>query len=120
MLFRSDVPEAARAGATRLPTTEIKSGQTSLKGVIARSDFAMLTIHGEARAAVYRAKVGREPSVVDGKLDRLIGLLESTGALQAFRESVQAEIDSALALLDSIDRPRAARLRADYAALRKS
>jgi antitoxin (DNA-binding transcriptional repressor) of toxin-antitoxin stability system len=126
-----DIPEAARRSATRLPTTEIKSGQTSLKGIIARDDYAMLTIHGAPRAAVYRPQAVRGSAQTDGKLDRLIALLEETKLVEqrnqealaaATRlEQVAAEIHTAiersLALLETIDRDGARSLRARYAEL---
>jgi antitoxin (DNA-binding transcriptional repressor) of toxin-antitoxin stability system len=111
-----DVPEAARAEVARLPTTEIKSGQTSLKGIIARNDCAFLTIHGEARAAVYRptALAGPAPS----KVDHLVALLEETRAVEQFAARLHAEIAHALDLLDKIDPDKARSLRARYEALR--
>lgn len=128
----TDIPESARNEATRLPTTEIKSGQTSLKGVIARADFAVLTIHGEGRAAVYRAKAGSQLSATEEKLNRFIALLEATEVVQrrnrdeqrvadqlkALLESIHAEIEASLDLLDRIDRDRTEPLRAQYAALK--
>jgi antitoxin (DNA-binding transcriptional repressor) of toxin-antitoxin stability system len=128
----ADMPISAEAEAPRLPTTEIKSGQTSLKGIIARNDFAVLTIHGEARAAVYRPKARRHPAQTEDKLDRLIDLLEATKAVEQRNEraletrarlqrliaSAHAEIESALALLEKIEPARAATLRAEHAALR--
>jgi hypothetical protein len=129
----ADIPAATEAETPRLPTTEIKSGQTSLKGIIARNDFAILTIHGEARAAVYRPKVRRHPAQTEDKLDRLIDLLETTKAVEQRNEralatraeletliaSAHSEIESALALLETIYPARAAPLRARYVALRE-
>jgi antitoxin (DNA-binding transcriptional repressor) of toxin-antitoxin stability system len=128
----ADVPVSSEIEATRLPTTEIKSGQTSLKGIIARNDFAILTIHGEARAAVYRPKVRRQPAQTEDKLDRLIELLEATRAVEQQNQraietsarlgeviaSAHTAIEKALALLETLDPGRAASLRAQYAALR--
>jgi antitoxin (DNA-binding transcriptional repressor) of toxin-antitoxin stability system len=130
----ADVPVSSESETPRLPTTEIKSGQTSLKGIIARNDFAILTIHGEARAAVYRPKVRRHPAQTEDKLDRLIDLLEGTKAIEQRNEralatrarlerlltSAYADIESALALLETIDPARAVPLRAQYVALRES
>lgn len=128
----ADMPVSTETETPRLPTTEIKSGQTSLKGIIARNDFAILTIHGEARAAVYRPKARRHPAQTEDKLDRLIDLLETTKAieqrnaralethaqLQRLIASTHAEIESALALLEKIEPARAATLRTQHAALR--
>ena len=114
-----EIPAASRAGAVSLPTTEIKSGQTSLKGIIARSDWALLTIHGEARAAVYRPKALSRTGPSDARIGRLMDLLEETRALERFADSVRQEIARALALLERIDPKKAATQRAKYAELRK-
>jgi antitoxin (DNA-binding transcriptional repressor) of toxin-antitoxin stability system len=113
-----DIPSGALNEATRLPTTEIKSGQTSLKGIIARNDFAVLTIHGQDRAAVYRPHASRQSASIEQKLDRVIGLLESPERLTAFAATLRGEIARALDFLETIDRDKAAALRAQYAALR--
>src|SRR6185312_1755447 len=84
------VPPTLRAEAVRLPTTEIKSGQTSLKGILARHDFALLTVHGEARAAVYRPQLWDEEKPDESKIDRLVALLEET-QLVARRNEKAAE-----------------------------
>ena len=114
-----DIPAASRVAAVRLATTEIKSGQTSLKGVIARGDYTLLTIHGEARAAVYRPKVLSRPEHNDSRLERLVDRLDTSEILERFLASVQAEIERSLALLDEIDRDKSAALRARYKELRK-
>lgn len=113
-----DIPVAALNEATRLPTTEIKSGQTSLKGIIARNDFAVLTIHGQDRAAVYRPHASRQSASIEQKLDRVIGLLESSDRLSAFADTVRTEIERSLDLLEKTDRDKASSLRAQYVALR--
>lgn len=117
----SDIPAFAEREVVRLPTTEIKSGQTSLKGIIARSDFAVLTIHGEPRAAVYRPTVRRRPAQTEDKLDRLIDLLEETKVaeqqneraldesvrLKRLVEALYQEIEGLLRILAAIDPDRA-------------
>lgn len=130
----ADIPPKLQSAAVRLPTTEIKSGQTSLKGILARHDYALLTVHGEARAAVYRPKLWSQPESGAGKLDRLVALLEATGAvtrqheratedarrLERFLEQVQAQIEQSLALLEQVQPGAAKPLRARYAELRRS
>ncbi|HTI86690.1 MAG TPA: hypothetical protein VL966_08800, partial [Alphaproteobacteria bacterium] len=117
-----DVPPSAERDALRLPTTEIKSGQTSLKGIIARGDYVILTIHGEDRAAVYRPNIRRQPAQTEDKLERLIDLLDETRIVErcnarALDESVRlqklisvlhGEINSLLELMDNVDPRRAA------------
>jgi len=128
-----DVPGPARAEAVRLPTTEIKSGQTSLKGLLARHDFALLTVHGEARAAVYRPKLWSEAPPDESKLDRLVALLEETKLvarrnqklldkatrLERFLETLHEQIEQALELLEKVRPDQAQGLRARYAALQR-
>ena len=113
-----DIPAVGLNEATRLPTTEIKSGQTSLKGIIARNDFAVLTIHGQDRAAVYRPHASRQSVSIEQKLDRVIALIESSDRLMAFADTVRGEIERSLDLLEMADSDKASSLRAQYAALR--
>jgi antitoxin (DNA-binding transcriptional repressor) of toxin-antitoxin stability system len=115
-----DIPEAERTEAMHLPTTEIKSGQTSIKGIVARSDWAVLTIHGHARAALYRPTVRRHPAQTEDKLDRLIDLLEATQVIERFAGVVHERIAQSLDLLEKLEREQAIMLRAQYAALKKS
>lgn len=129
----TDIPASAEGEVTRLPTTEIKSGQTSLKGIIARNDFAVLTIHGEPRAAVYRPTVRRRPAQTEDKLDRLIDLLEETKIAErqnerALDESVRLkrlvgalheEIEGLLRLLADIDPDRASLWTGRYGDLKR-
>jgi antitoxin (DNA-binding transcriptional repressor) of toxin-antitoxin stability system len=129
-----DVPPSAERDALRLPTTEIKSGQTSLKGTIARGDYAILTIHGEDRAAVYRPDVRRHPAQTEDKLERLIDLLEESALVdrenrRALDESVRLrriadalheEIAALLDLMDKIDPARAAVWRERCAAIKQA
>lgn len=129
----ADVPAEERRAAVRLPTTEIKSGQTSIKGTVARDDFAILTIHGEPRAAVYRPKARRHPAQTEDKLDSLIELLEGAKVveqrteqarersirLETFVADLERRIERSLDLLEKIDREQALLLREQYAALGK-
>lgn len=129
----SDVPAAAQ-DVPRLATTEIKSGQTSLKGIIARGDFAVLTIHGQDRAAVYRPQARRHPAQTEDKLDRLIYLLEESRLVErrnarALDESIRlqrlagalhAEINSLLELIEKVDPRRAELWRERYQAIKKA
>ena len=129
----TDIPASAEGEVVRLPTTEIKSGQTSLKGIIARNDFAVLTIHGQARAAVYRPKVRRQPAQTEDKLDRLIDLLEETKLverqneraldesvrLKRLKDALYEEIGSLLELLEKVDPERASLWSARYRDLKK-
>ncbi|HTI86523.1 MAG TPA: hypothetical protein VL966_07960 [Alphaproteobacteria bacterium] len=129
-----DVPPSAERDLLRLPTTEIKSGQTSLKGTIARGDYAILTIHGEDRAAVYRPNIRRQPAQTEDKLDRLIDLLDETRIIErrntrALDESIRlqklagalrAEVDSLLELMNNIDPRRAALWRERYDEIKKT
>jgi antitoxin (DNA-binding transcriptional repressor) of toxin-antitoxin stability system len=129
-----DVPPSAERDALRLPTTEIKSGQTSLKGIIARGDYAILTIHGEDRAAVYRPNIRRQPAQTEDKLERLIDLLDETRIVErrnarALDESVRlqrltgalhGEINSLLELMDNVDPRRAAVWRERYGTIKKT
>lgn len=130
----ADIPADDRRDAVRLATTEIKSGQTSIKGTVARDDYALLTIHGEPRAAVYRPKARRHPAQTEDKLDRLLDLLEATklvekrnnealersAKLKALIDELELQIDRRLALLDKVDREEARSLRQQYAALASS
>jgi hypothetical protein len=120
-----DVPPSAERDALRLPTTEIKSGQTSMKGTLARGDYAILTIHGEDRAAVYRPNVRRQPAQTEDKLERLIDLLDESALverenrraldesvrLRRFVDALHAEIAGLLDALEKIDPARAAQWR---------
>ena len=129
----ADVPPALRGESMRLPTTEIKSGQTSLKGILARHDFALLTVHGEARAAVYRPKLWNEAKPDESKLDRLVALLEETKLvagrneqaiasavrLERFLETLHEQIEQALALLEKARPDQARSMRARYAELQR-
>ena len=128
-----DIPPPLREEAVRLPTTEIKSGQTSIKGMLARHDYALLTVHGEARAAVYRPKLRDAAEPGAAKLDRLIALLEATGAVAQHNESavetaarlarfiaeVHAQIEDSLDLLEKVRPDQAESLRQRYAGLRR-
>src|SRR6185312_16027809 len=128
-----DVPGPARAEAVRLPTTEIKSGQTSLKGLLARHDFALLTVHGEARAAVYRPKLWGEEKPDETKIDRLVALLEETQLvarrnetviesavrLQRFLAALHEQIEQGFDLLETVRPDQARSLRARYAGLQR-
>ena len=128
-----EVPPALRAEAMRLPTTEIKSGQTSLKGILARHDFALLTVHGEARAAVYRPKLWGEEKPDESKIDRLVALLEETALvarrnetvtqsaarLQRFLETLHEQIAQGLDLLETVRPDQARSVRARYAGLQR-
>jgi hypothetical protein len=115
----ADIPEEQREEATRLPTTDIKSGQTSIKGVVARTDWTVLTIHGQERAALYRPVTRHQPAKTEDKLDRLIGLLEGTQAAQRLVQDIEFRIERSLALLEKLDNVEAQSLRAEYAALKK-
>jgi antitoxin (DNA-binding transcriptional repressor) of toxin-antitoxin stability system len=129
----ADIPAVDQRTAVRLPTTEIKSGQTSIKGIVARDDFAILTIYGEPRAAVYRPKARRHPAQTEDKLDRLLELLETTKTverqntdvlersahLMSLVEELEKEIERRLDLLEKIDREQALSWRAQYATLTK-
>ena len=114
-----DIPPAARGAAISLPTTEIKSGQTSIKGIIARGDWSLLTIHGAARAAVYRPKALGHTPPSDSRLARFMDLLEETKALERFSESLHREIARALDMLETTDPKRGAAQRAKYERLTK-
>lgn len=114
-----DIPEDQREEAIRLPTTDIKSGQTSIKGIVARTDWAVLTIHGQDRAALYRPVVRHQPAKTEDKLDRLIGLLEGTQVAQRMVQDIEYRIERSLALLEKLDSVEAQSLRAEYAALKK-
>jgi antitoxin (DNA-binding transcriptional repressor) of toxin-antitoxin stability system len=128
-----DIPPKLLSDAVRLPTTEIKSGQTSLKGMLARHDYALLTVHGEARAAVYRPKLRTLSETGESKLDRLIALLDATGAvaqqnqsaletatrLERFIAELHAQIEEAFDLLDQAKPGAAPPLRARFAELRR-
>jgi antitoxin (DNA-binding transcriptional repressor) of toxin-antitoxin stability system len=128
-----DVPPALRAQAMRLPTTEIKSGQTSLKGILARHDFALLTVHGEARAAVYRPKLWGATKPDESKLDRLVALLEETklvarrneqaaenaARLERFLALLHEQIEQGLDLLEKVRPDQAQSLRTRYARLQR-
>jgi antitoxin (DNA-binding transcriptional repressor) of toxin-antitoxin stability system len=130
----ADIPTVAESDAPRHPTTEIKSGQTSIKGIIARTDFAVLTIHGEARAAVYRPDVRRNPAQTEDKLDRLIDLLEESRLVErqnqrALDESIRlgrlvealhAEVAALLDVIEQTDPARAAAHRERYAEMKKT
>lgn len=130
----ADISKASQSDAVRLPTTEIKSGQTSIKGVIARNDCAVLTVHGEDRAAVYRPKVRRQPAQTEDKLDRLIELLDATGlierdnarageanaCLERLATALHAHIEQSLDLLEKIDPEGASLWRARHSELRKT
>lgn len=130
----ADISKASQSDAVRLPTTEIKSGQTSIKGAIARNDCAVLTIHGEDRAAVYRPKVRRQPAQTEDKLDRLIELLDATGlverdnararganaCLERLATALHAHIEQSLDLLEKIDPDGASLWRARHSELRKT
>jgi hypothetical protein len=48
----------------------------------------------------------------------VIGLLESSERLTAFADTLRAEIEQALDLLETADRDKASSLRAQYATLR--
>jgi antitoxin (DNA-binding transcriptional repressor) of toxin-antitoxin stability system len=129
-----DVPPSAERDALRLPTTEIKSGQTSLKGIIARGDYVILTIHGEDRAAVYRPNIRRQPAQTEDKLERLIDLLDETRIverrnaraldesvrLQKLTSALHGEINSLLELMDNVDPRRAAVWRERYGTIKKT
>jgi antitoxin (DNA-binding transcriptional repressor) of toxin-antitoxin stability system len=129
-----DVPPSAKGDAIRLATTEIKSGQTSIKGIVARSDFAILTIHGADRAAMYRPNVRRHPAQTEDKLDRLIDLLEETrmverrnaraldesARLQRLAGALHAEINSLLELMDNVDPRRSSVWRERYTNIKKT
>jgi antitoxin (DNA-binding transcriptional repressor) of toxin-antitoxin stability system len=129
----TDVPVTAERETVRLPTTEIKSGQTSLKGVIARSDFAILTVHGDARAAVYRPQARRHPAQTEDKLDRLLDLLEESRLVEqqnerALNESIRlrrivealhGEIAALLEITEKIDPERASVWRDRYLEMKK-
>lgn len=78
----------------------------------------MLTIHGQDRAAVYRPHASRQSASIEQKLDRVIGLLESSDRLMAFADTVRNEIARSLDLLEATDHDKAASLRAQYAALK--
>jgi hypothetical protein len=114
-----DIPEDQRADAIRLPTTDIKSGQTSIKGIVARTNWAVLTIHGQERAALYRPVVRDQPAKTEDKLDRLIGLLDGTQAVQRLVQDIEFRIERSLALLEKLDSVEAHSLRAEYAVLKK-
>lgn len=130
----SDVPASDERDAVRLATTEIKSGQTSLKGIIARSNFAILTIHGQDRAAVYRPQARRHPAQTEDKLDRLIDLLEENRLverkneraldesvrLQRLADALHAEISALLDTLQNIDPGRASEWRDRCQDIRKA
>jgi antitoxin (DNA-binding transcriptional repressor) of toxin-antitoxin stability system len=129
-----DIPAGAQGELVRLPTTEIKSGQTSLKGIIARDDLTVLTIHGHDRAVVYRPRVRRHPAQTEDKLDRLIDLLEESRLVErqnerALDESVRlqrltaalhAEVGSLLELMEEAEPRRASVWRDRYAAIKKA
>jgi len=71
----------------RVPTTEIKTGRTSIKGILARSPrMAVLTVRGAEMASVRPASPEIDLTPLRRKVDEIVDLLRTTQALQAYNE----------------------------------